>query len=106
MEPPAVFWTPAITPSGLTFYSGSKFPNWKNNLFVGGLREGEVPRTGHMVRIDFNEKWEELHRESILRELQQRIRDVREGPDGFLYVLTAENQGALIRIEPFAPPER
>ena len=45
-------------------------------------------------------KWEELHRESMLRELQQRIRDVRQGPDGFLYLLTAENDGALMRIEP------
>jgi glucose/arabinose dehydrogenase len=102
MEPPIVFWVPAITPSGLTFYSGSKFPSWKNNLFVGGLRQGEVPRSGHIDRLDFNEKWEELHRESFLRELQQRIRDVREGPDGYLYVLTAENQGALMRIEPYA----
>ena len=100
MELPLIFWVPAITPSGLTFYTGSKFPNWKNNLFIGGLRQGEVPRSGHIDRVDFNEKWEELHRESILRELQQRVRDVREGPDGFLYLLTAENQGALIRIEP------
>jgi glucose/arabinose dehydrogenase len=102
MEPPVVFWTPAITPSGLAFYTGNKFSNWKNNVFVGGLREGEVPRTGRLARIDFNEKFEELHRESILRELQQRIRDVRESPDGYLYVLTAENEGALIRIEPFS----
>jgi glucose/arabinose dehydrogenase len=100
MEPPLVFWVPAITPSGLTFYTGTKFPNWKNNVFVGSLRQGEVPRSGHFDRIDFNDKWEELHRESILRDLQQRIRDVREGPDGYLYLLTAENQGALIRIEP------
>ena len=100
MEAPVVFWVPAITPSGLTFYTGSKFPNWKNNLFIGGLRQGEIPRSGHIDRIDFNDKWEELHRESILRELQQRIRDIREGPDGFLYVLTAEDQGALMRIEP------
>jgi glucose/arabinose dehydrogenase len=103
MEPPVVFWVPAITPSGLTFYTGDKFPNWKNNVFVGGLRQGEVPRTGHIDRIDFNPKWEELHRESILRELQQRVRDVRTGPDGYLYALTAENAGALIRIEPFSP---
>jgi glucose/arabinose dehydrogenase len=101
MEPPIVFWVPAITPSGLTFYTGDKFPSWKNNVFVGGLRQGEVPRSGHIDRIDFNQKWEELHRESILRELQQRIRDVRQGPDGYLYALTAENAGALIRIEPF-----
>jgi glucose/arabinose dehydrogenase len=101
MEPPLVFWVPAITPSGLTFYTGNKFPAWKNNVFVGSLRQGEVPQSGHIDRIDFNEKWEELHRESILRDLHQRIRDVRQGPDGYLYALTAENQGALIRIEPF-----
>jgi glucose/arabinose dehydrogenase len=102
MEPPIVFWVPAITPSGLTFYTGNRFPSWKNNVFVGGLRQGEIPRSGHIDRIDFNDKWEELHRESILRELQQRIRDVRQSPDGYLYALTAENQAALIRIEPFA----
>jgi aldose sugar dehydrogenase len=100
MEPPLVFWVPAIAISGITFYTGDKFPNWKNNVFVGGMRQGEVPRSGHLERIDFNDKWEELHRESMLHELQQRIRDVRQGPDGFLYVLTAENEGALMRIEP------
>jgi glucose/arabinose dehydrogenase len=102
MEQPLVFWVPAIAISGMTFYTGDKFPNWKNNVFVGGMRQGEVPRSGHLERIDFNPKWEELHRESMLRELQQRIRDVRQGPDGFLYVLTAENDGALMRIEPSA----
>src|SRR5262245_14870537 len=100
MEQPVVFWVPAIAISGMTFYTGDKFPNWKNNVFVGGMRQGEVPRSGHLDRIDFNEKWEELHRESILRELQQRIRDIRQGPDGFLYLLTAENDGALMRMEP------
>ena len=78
--------------------------NWKNNLFAGGMRQGEVPRSGHLERIDFNEKWEELHRESMLRELQQRIRDVRQGPDGFLYVLTAETDGVLMRLEPAPMP--
>jgi len=100
MEPPLVYWVPAIAPSGLTFYTGDKFPQWKNNLFVGGMRQGEVPRSGHLERLDFNEKWEELHRESMLRELQNRVRDVRQGPDGLLYVLTAENDGALLKIEP------
>jgi glucose/arabinose dehydrogenase len=100
MEPPLVFWVPAIAISGMTFYTGDKFPNWKNNVFVGGMRQGEVPRSGHLERIDFNDKWEELHRESMLRELQNRIRDVRQGPDGYLYLLTAENDGALMRMEP------
>jgi len=100
LEPPLVYWVPAIAPSGLTFYTGDKFPAWKNHVFVGGMRQGEVPRSGHLERIDFNDKWEELHRESMLREIQQRVRDVRQGPDGLLYVLTAENDGALLRIEP------
>lgn len=104
MEQPLVFWVPAIAISGMTFYTGDKFPNWKNNLFVGGMRQGEVPRSGHMERLDFNDKWEELHREGILRELQNRVRDIRQGPDGFLYVLTAENAGALLRVEPLPVP--
>lgn len=100
MEPPVIFWVPAIATSGLTFYTGDRFPNWKNNLFIGGMREGEVPRSGHLERVDFNNEWEELHREGMMRDLHQRIRDVRQGPDGLLYLLTAENDGALIRIEP------
>jgi len=102
MEDPLVFWVPAIATSGLTFYTGDRFPQWKGNVFAGGMRQGEVPRSGHLERIDFNEKWEELHRESMFWELRQRIRDVRQGPDGLLYVLTAENDGALIRMEPVA----
>ncbi len=62
MEQPIVFWVPAIAISGMTFYTGDKFPNWKTNVFVGGMRQGEVPRSGHLERIDFNDKWEELHR--------------------------------------------
>ncbi len=100
MEPPIVFWVPSIATSGLTFYTGDKFPNWKNNVFVGAMRTGEIDRTGHVERIVFNEKWEEIRRESFLNELRQRIRDVRQGPDGYLYVLTDEDQGALLRIEP------
>lgn len=100
MELPLVTWVPAIAVSGMTFYTGDRFPNWKGHVFVGSMRQGEVPRSGHLERIDFNEKWEELHRESFLREPQQRIRDVRQGPDGLLYVLTAEIDGALLRIEP------
>jgi hypothetical protein len=98
MEPPVVYWVPAIAVSGLTFYTGDKFPRWKNNLFVGGMRQGELPRSGQLERIDFNDKWEELHRESMFHELQNRIRDVRQGPDGLLYVLTEENDGALLKM--------
>jgi glucose/arabinose dehydrogenase len=100
MEEPAVVWIPSIALSGLTFYTGDVFTSWKRNAFVGGLRQGEVPRTGQLQRIVFNENWEELRREPMLRELQQRIRDVRQGPDGYLYVLTEEDAAALLRIEP------
>jgi glucose/arabinose dehydrogenase len=106
MEPPVVVWIPSIAVTGGTFYTGNVFTGWKRNFFVGGLREGEIPRTGHVERIEFNARWEEIRRESLLRELHQRIRDVRQGPDGFLYVLTAENAGALLRIEPAGPANR
>lgn len=97
---PIVTWIPSIALSGMTFYSGDRFPAWKGNVFVGGMRYGEIPRTGRLERVVFNDKMEELRRESLLTELKQRIRDVRQGPDGFLYVLTEEDDGALLRIEP------
>jgi glucose/arabinose dehydrogenase len=102
MVPPLVFWVPSIAVTGMTFYKGDVFTGWRRNAFVGGLREGEVPRTGQLQRIEFNDRWEEIRRETLLRELpNQRIRDVREGPDGLLYVLTAESpDGAVLRIEP------
>ena len=100
MEEPVVVWIPSIAVSGLTFYTGSKFPSWKNNIFVGALRMGEIPGTGHLQRIVLNERGEELRREMLLTDLKQRIRDVRQSPDGFLYVLTEEDNGALIRLEP------
>ena len=58
------------------------FTAWRRSVFVGGLLEGEVPCTGQLQRIEFDERWEEIRRELLLRELKQRIRDVREGPDG------------------------
>jgi glucose/arabinose dehydrogenase len=84
----------------MAFYAGDRFPNWKRNVFVGGMREGEIARTGQLVRIVFNEQWQELRRESLLRDLHQRIRDVRQGPDGLIYVLTDEDEAALLKIEP------
>jgi glucose/arabinose dehydrogenase len=102
-EPPLVYWMPAIAVSGLTFYTGDKLPKWKGDVFVGSLRTGEIPGTGHLERILFNEKMEELRRESLLVELRQRIRDVRQGPDGLLYVITDQKPGAVLRIEPAGP---
>jgi glucose/arabinose dehydrogenase len=84
----------------MAVYTGDRFPAWKNNVFVGGMRTGEIPGTGHLERIVLNDKMEELRRESMLVELHQRIREVRQGPDGLLYLLTDEDPGALLRIEP------
>jgi glucose/arabinose dehydrogenase len=100
MESPLLVWLPAIAAAGMAVYTGDRFPAWKGNLFVGSLRQGGIPGTGHLQRIVFNERTEELRRESMLAELRQRIREVREGPDGLLYLLTAEDDGALLRIEP------
>jgi aldose sugar dehydrogenase len=100
MEGPLVYWMPAIAASGLMIYTGDKFPQWRNNAFVGAMRYGEIPNTGHLQRIVFNEKTEEMRREMLLTEFRQRIRDVKQGPDGFVYLLTDENPGALLKLEP------
>jgi len=99
-EDPIVYWTPAIAVSGMAFYTGSKLGKWKGDVFVGGMRMGEIPGTGHLQRILFNENMEELRREMLLVDLHQRIRDVRQGPDELLYLLTDENDGVVLRIEP------
>ena len=69
-------------------------------MFVGSLRQGGIPGTGHLQRVVFNEKMEEIRREPLLMELRQRIREVRQGPDGLLYLLTDEDAGVLLRLEP------
>ena len=99
-EDAEVLWWPSIGPSGLTFYTGPHFPAWQGNLIVGSMMEGRMPRTGHIERIVFSRRGEEIRRESLLTELKQRIRDVRQGPDGYLYVLTDEDDAVLLRIEP------
>jgi glucose/arabinose dehydrogenase len=99
-EPPIVYWTPSISVSGLTFYTGDALPKWKGDLFVGGVRYGEVPGTGRLDRVLLNDNLEELRRESLLTDLHQRIRDVKQGPDGLLYVATDEPKGAILRIGP------
>ena len=100
LEDPELHWTPSIAISGMTFYTGDRFPAWKNNLFVGGLQYGRIPGTGQMHRVVFNERWEEVRREALFTELRQRIRNVEQGPDGLLYVLTDEDDGAVLRLEP------
>ena len=91
MEDPLIVWTPAQAPSGLTFYYGDDFPNWQGNLFSGGLVSGEIRR------IILNET--SISGEEKLT-IGARVRDVRQGPDGRLYVLTDEANGRLLRIVP------
>jgi glucose/arabinose dehydrogenase len=97
LEEPVVFWVPAIAVSGLSFYDGDKFPQWKGNAFVGAMRAN----TGqHIQRIQFNAKGEPTGREILLSELRQRIREVKPGPDGNIYAITDEPFGAVLKIEP------
>jgi glucose/arabinose dehydrogenase len=95
-----ITWNPGITPSGLLFYTGDRFPEWKGNLFVGSIQRGRIPGTGGLERVVFNEKLWELRRESLLQDFHQRVRDVRQGPDGLIYLLTEEDDGAVFRLEP------
>ena len=97
METPVIFWTPTIGPSGMTFYTGDRFPGWKGSLFVG------VMKNQRLERIAIDENGWLGPREWLLDDLKQRIRDVRQSPDGLLYVLTDYNPGALLRIEPLSP---
>ena len=97
MEPPWLFWAPSIALSGMTIYTGDRFPQWKGNVFVGGL-------VGQQLQmIVLNQRGLPIRRQSLLTELKQRIREVRQGPDGLLYLLTDEAAGALLRIEPVEP---
>lgn len=99
MEPPLVYWVPSIAISGLSFYQGDVFSAWRGNALVGALMRGRVRATGHFQRLSF-ENDRAITREPILIELRQRIRDVRPGPDGLVYVLTDENPGVLLKLEP------
>ena len=100
MTAPVVNFVPSISTTGMAFYTGERFPAWKGNLFIGGVRYGEIPGTGRIQRIGFNTNMEEVRRETLLEDKRWRIRDIRQGPDGLLYVITDERNGALLRIEP------
>jgi glucose/arabinose dehydrogenase len=99
LEAPLMYWVPSIAISGLTFYTGDRFPEWKGNAFVGSMMAGRIRWTGHVQRLTF-ENGQPIQREPILTEIRQRIRDVRAGPDGLLYVLTDQNPGVVLRVEP------
>ena len=93
IEPPLHQWTPSIAPSGMAFYTGERFPHWRGNLFVGALRDQMLLR----LQLDGPRV---VHQEPLLKNAIGRIRDVRNGPDGFIYVLTDSARGVLARLEP------
>ena len=93
MAQPLYKWVPSIAPSGMAFYTGNKFPRWKGDLLVGALKDQMLVR----LKLD-GEKV--VREERILKNLVGRIRDVRMGPDGLIYLLTDEANGALVRVEP------
>jgi glucose/arabinose dehydrogenase len=93
MAQPIHYWVPSIAPSGMAFYTGDKFNNWKGNLFVGSLKFQQL------VRLEL-EGENVTHEERLLSRTFGRIRDVRQGPDGFIYLLTDAVDGKLIRLFP------
>ncbi len=93
MEAPVRYWDPSIAPSGLAVYRGSAFPEWQGNLFVGALKNRDVRRL-------VLEGGEVVHEEIMFAEIGERIRDVRAGPDGYLYLLTDSQSGRLVRVRP------
>ena len=100
IEPALLVWLPGITPSGLLFYTGNRFPAWTGNLMVGSVVRGRANGASGVERVVFNDMMWETRRETFLSELKQRIRDVRQGPDGYIYLLTEEVDGAVLKIEP------
>jgi aldose sugar dehydrogenase len=93
VEPPIYQWTPVIAPSGMAFYTADLFPEWKGNLFVGGLAARALVR----LELDGNKV---THEERLLHDLGRRIRDVAQGPDGAIYVVTDEDDGEILKISP------
>ncbi len=93
MEQPVYYWDPVIAPSGMIFYTGDKFPAWRNNIFVGGLASNALVRLelrgGRVVK-----------EERYLHDLHERIRDVAQGADGYIYVITDNSAGRILRLLP------
>lgn len=96
MEQPVYFWDPVIAPSGLAFYTGARYPAWRGSLFVGSLNPGGL------VRLELRDG-RVVNEERHLAELRERIRDVVQGPDGYLYLVTDSPSGRILRVVPAAP---
>ena len=93
MEQPLYYWDPVIGPSGMVFYTGKLFPAWNMNLFIGGHA------TNDLVRLTLNGE-RVSGEERLLTDLKERVRDVRQGPDGAIYVLTDMAKGRIVKLVP------
>ncbi|MCB5173750.1 PQQ-dependent sugar dehydrogenase [Microvirga lenta] len=93
LQQPVYYWDPSIAPSGMTFYTGNRFPGWHGSILVGALSGRLVSR----LEVDGNRVTGE---ERMLQNLGERIRDVRQGPDGLIYLLTDSSQGRILRMRP------
>ncbi|MCU7854981.1 MAG: PQQ-dependent sugar dehydrogenase, partial [Candidatus Thiodiazotropha sp. (ex Lucinoma borealis)] len=93
MTQPIHYWVPSIAPSGMAFYTGGRFKGWQGNLFVGSLKFQQL------VRLELDGETI-THEERLLSEELGRIRDVRQGPDGLIYLITDEENGKLVRLFP------
>lgn len=96
MEQPVYYWDPVIAPSGMAFYTGDAFPDWKGTVLIGSLKPGLL------VRLTLKDG-KVAQEERYLAELGERIRDVRQGPDGLLYLLTDSDDGRILRVSPAKP---
>jgi glucose/arabinose dehydrogenase len=99
IEQSVMTWLPSLGLSGMVFYTGNAFPEWNGNLFLGALVGQQI------VRVVFTDKGP-VGRETLINSLRQRIRDVRQGPDGFLYLAVGEPAGGVLRIEPASATRR
>jgi aldose sugar dehydrogenase len=93
VEPPIHYWVPSIAPSGMAFYEGDRFPGWRGSILVGALAGAMLVR----LELDGDKVVKE---ERMMRDVIGRIRDVRVGPDGMVYLLSDDTRGALFRLEP------
>lgn len=96
IEEPLLYWYPNIAPGGLTIYTGERFPDWRGHAFIGGLQGTQLHR------VELTPEGLPREQQSLLLSLGQRIREVRQGPDGLLYLLTDHDRGAILRVEPAA----
>ncbi|HEU5310160.1 MAG TPA: PQQ-dependent sugar dehydrogenase, partial [Candidatus Eisenbacteria bacterium] len=93
MERPVYYWDPVIAPSGMSFYTGDAYPGWKGSVFIGSLTPGQLVRlTLRNGKVESEERY--------LDDLGERIRDIAQGPDGFLYVITDSGDGRILRLRP------